>query len=83
MATAPGETQGYPIQRSGLENSMDSPWGRKGSEPTEQLSLHSLQSLGESKEWAGRCWVVLQVLMASTGITGGILLVAELVLGGR
>ena len=61
---------------------MDSPWGCKESELTKQLSLHSVQSLGESKEWAGLCWVVVQVLMASIGITGGILFVAELVLGG-
>ena len=29
----------YPLQYSGLENSMDSPWGRKESDTTEQLSL--------------------------------------------
>ena len=33
----------YPLQYSGLENSMDytfSPWGHKGSDTTEWLSLH-------------------------------------------
>ena len=29
----------YPLQYCGLENSMDSPWGRKESDTTEQLSL--------------------------------------------
>ena len=30
---------GHPLQYSGLENSMDSPWGRKESDMTERLSL--------------------------------------------
>ena len=36
-----GEGKGYPLQYSGLENSMDciSPWGRKESDTTERLSL--------------------------------------------
>ena len=34
-----GEGKGYPLQYSGLENSMDSsPWGRKELGTTEQLS---------------------------------------------
>ena len=33
-----GEGKGYPLQHSGLENSMDhSPWGRKESDTTERL----------------------------------------------
>ena len=39
----PGEGKGYPLQYYGPENSMDcivSPWGRKESDPTEQLSLN-------------------------------------------
>ena len=36
---SPGEGQGYPLQYSGLENPMDSPWGHKESDPTERLSL--------------------------------------------
>ena len=38
----PGEGKGYPLQYSGLENSMDcivSPWGRIESDTTEGLSL--------------------------------------------
>ena len=37
----PGEGKDYPLQYSGLENSMDlqSPWGHKASDTTEQLSL--------------------------------------------
>ena len=31
--------KGYQLQYFGLENSMDSPWGRKGSDMAEQLSL--------------------------------------------
>ena len=34
-----GEGNGYPLQYSGLENSMDSPWGHKESGMTEQLSI--------------------------------------------
>ena len=39
-----GEGNGYPLQYSGLENSMDSPWGCKGSDMTEQLS-HTMIAL--------------------------------------
>ena len=37
----PGEGKGYPLQYSGLENSMDcySPWSYKKSDMTERLSL--------------------------------------------
>ena len=31
----PGEGKGYPLQYSGLENSMDSPWGCKELDTTE------------------------------------------------
>ena len=36
------EGKGYPLQYSGLENSMDCivPWGHKESDMTEQVSLH-------------------------------------------
>ena len=37
---SPGEGKGYPLQYSGLENSMDCPWGRKESDLTERLSLN-------------------------------------------
>ena len=38
---SPGEAKGYPLQYSGLENSMDStsPWSLKELDMTEQLSL--------------------------------------------
>ena len=35
LARSPGEGKGYPLQCSGLENSMDSPWGHKESDTTE------------------------------------------------
>ena len=40
LGRSPGEGKGYPLQYSGLENSMDmySTWGRKGLDMTEQLS---------------------------------------------
>ena len=35
LGRSPGEAKGYPLQHSGLENSMDySPWGRKESDMT-------------------------------------------------
>ena len=42
LGRSPGEGKGYPLQYSGLENSMDyiSPWGHKESDMTERLSLH-------------------------------------------
>ena len=37
----PGEGKGYPLQDSGLENSMDcKPWGCEELDMTEQLSLN-------------------------------------------
>ena len=40
LGRSPGEGKGYPLQYSGLENSMDLiPWGHKESDTTEQLSL--------------------------------------------
>ena len=41
LGRSPGERKGYPLQYSGLENSMDlySPWGHKEMDKTEQLSL--------------------------------------------
>ena len=38
----PGEGKGYPLQYSGLENSMFSPWDLKEPDTTERLSLQSL-----------------------------------------
>ena len=39
LGRSPGKEKGYPLQYSGLENSMDSLWGRKELNTTEQLSL--------------------------------------------
>ena len=39
LGQSPGEGNHYPLQYSGLENSMDSPWGHKESDTTELLSL--------------------------------------------
>ena len=39
LGRSPGEGKGYPLQYSGLENSMDSQWGRKELDMTERLSL--------------------------------------------
>ena len=42
LGRSPGEGKGYPLQYSGLENSLDcsSPWGCEESDTTKQLSLH-------------------------------------------
>jgi len=52
LGRSPGEGNGYPLQYSGLENSMDciSPWGRKELDTTERLSNIYI-ILGEL------CWV--------------------------
>ena len=39
LGRSPGEGKGYPLQYSGLENSMDYPRGHKELDTTEQLSL--------------------------------------------
>ena len=38
LGRSPGEGKGHPLQYSGLENSMDSPWGLKESDTTERLT---------------------------------------------
>ena len=44
LGRSPGEGKIYPLQYSGVENSMDhSPWCRKESDTTEQLSLSHLE----------------------------------------
>ena len=53
LGRSPGEGESYPLQDSGLENSMDSvswtilysPWSRKESDTTERLSLSRSLSL--------------------------------------
>ena len=44
LGRLPGEGKGYPLQYSGLENSMDSPWDCKESDMTERLSLSHAKS---------------------------------------
>ena len=41
----PGEGKGYSLQYSGLENSVDSPWGHKDLDMTERLSVQSIQCI--------------------------------------
>ena len=43
LGRSPGEGNRYPLQYSGLKNSMDSPWGLKGLDMTERLSLSLFQ----------------------------------------
>ena len=48
----PGEGKGYPLQYSGLENSMDCmyrPWDLKGSDTTDRLSLVAVRGFA----WKG------------------------------
>ena len=53
LGRSPGEGKGYPLQYSGLENSMDYPWGCKESDATERLGTFTF-SLGLSlrNEWS-------------------------------
>ena len=45
LGRLPGEGNGYPLQNSSLENSMDySLWGLKESDMTDQPSLHFMVS---------------------------------------
>ena len=39
LGRSPGEGKGYPLQYSGLEKFMDSPWGRNELDRTERPSL--------------------------------------------
>ena len=50
LGRSAGEEIGYPLQYSGLENSMDciySPWGRKESDMTERLSFSCTHKKGK------------------------------------
>ena len=40
LGRCPGECKGYPLQYSGLENSMNCPWGHKESDASEQFHFH-------------------------------------------
>ena len=39
LGRSPGEEKGYPLQYSGLENAVDSPWGHKELDTTDGLSF--------------------------------------------
>ena len=45
LGRSPGEGGSYPLQNSGLENSLDSQWGQKDSDMTEGLSLPSFSGM--------------------------------------
>ena len=64
MRRCPGEGKGYRLQYSGLKNSMDSTWGRKESDTTEQLPL-SLSFL-HSWLWDSLLYVGIQPSPATT-----------------
>ena len=49
LGRSPGEGKGYPLQYSGLENSMYSPWGRKELDMIERLSTHNLNEREKNK----------------------------------
>ena len=50
LERSPGEGKGYPLQYSGLENSMDcSPWGRKELDTTERLSLSTFRVQAQTR----------------------------------
>ena len=57
LGRSPGEGKGYPLQYSGLENSMEnsmySPWGRKESNMTVWLSLLGLRQHFKEKNRVG------------------------------
>ena len=51
LGRSPGEGKGYPLQYSGLENSIDSiVWGCKESDMTEQLSIMGFSCVSAGKE---------------------------------
>ena len=48
LGRSPGDGKGYPLQYSGLENSMDTPWSCKESDRTEWLSLFISSAFSKS-----------------------------------
>ena len=63
LGRSPGEGNGYPLQYSGLENSMDralaaySPWNHKELGTTEQL-LQRMNKIHEIRSFIERLWTV-------------------------
>ena len=68
LGRSPGEGKGYTLQYSGLENSMDSPWGHKESDTTERLSLHYLYFIHSVDEYLGCFHALVIVNSASVNI---------------
>ena len=51
LERSPGEEKGYPLQYSGLKNSiLYSPWGRKESDTTERLSLSLIKMVDKQQK---------------------------------
>ena len=71
LERSPGEGKGYPLQYSGLENSMDcmySPWGWKESDTTERLwlSLHiDHRNVTENESSPTSRWKCSSMIMSS------------------
>ena len=63
LERSPGEGKGYPLQYSGLENSMDCivSWGHKESDMTERLNMDAQLSL--------KVKAILRVCEKSGGVT--------------
>ena len=66
LGRSPGEGNGYPLQYSDLENSMDYPWGCKELNTTEQLSL-SLDSFLPAIIAGEPCWLLQSIQIRDTG----------------
>ena len=69
LGTSPGEGNSYPLQYSGLENSMDlyHPWGHKELDTTERLSLtylpHGIKRLEVKIGHLGEMQSILQSVL--------------------
>ena len=59
LGRSPGEGTGYPLQHSGLENSMD--YGCKELDTTEQLSLFTFRAAGNATPFPPHYFTRLQV----------------------
>ena len=65
LGRSPGEGKGYPLQYSGLEKSMDCPWGHKELDKIEQLSL-SFKSRKQIIETSSKIFDIVTVLSFQT-----------------
>ena len=72
LGRSTGEGIGYPLQYSGLEDSMDSPWGCKESDTTERLSLSlTFEEFQEpvATSWLELAWNNLMLETCRTSVT--------------